>query len=69
MKYKDAIVSNRQRWSQVEIKEIAEQQLRLYAKDYYIVVPTSRTYHQRTQAVHHACKIYSYLWVLVKQEN
>jgi hypothetical protein len=66
VKCKDKIVGKKQRWSFIEIKDIAEKQLGFYAKDQYIVVPTSRTYHQRMQPIHHACKIHSYLWIFVK---
>jgi DNA modification methylase len=61
VKCKDAIESSRQRWSHLEIKEIAEQ-LGFYAKELFVVVPKSRTYYQR-QAKHHACRIHSYLWI------
>ena len=68
VKCKDKIVSTRQRWSHVEILQIGEQ-LGFDAKDCCIIVPTSRTYHQRAQVKHHLCKVHSYMWIFERKKG
>jgi tRNA G10 N-methylase Trm11 len=59
-KCQDEIYGCKQRWSHIEIKEIAEQ-LGLYAKDLFILVNQKKPRPVVRQL--HARKLHSYLWV------
>ena len=62
VKCKDEVESSKQRWSHIELYEIAVE-LGLVARDLFIVTPTSRTPTGRWATQHHARKVHSYLWV------
>lgn len=60
-KCQDEVCGGKQQWSHIEIQDIAEKELFLYAKDLFILVNTSRPkplYQQK-----HARKNHSYLWI------
>lgn len=60
-KCQDEVFGGKQQWSHIEIQDIAEKELFLYAKDLFILVNISRPkplYQQK-----HARKNHSYLWI------
>jgi hypothetical protein len=62
VKCKDEIESGIQRWSHVEIYEIARE-LGMFARDLFVLVPTSRVGPSRWKRQLHARKTHSYLWI------
>lgn len=62
VKCKDQVQSSVQRWSHVEMLCDA-QSLGMYGRDLFILVPDSRTSHNRWENQYHARKVHSYLWV------
>lgn len=62
VKCKDEIEGGRQRWSHIGVWQIAVH-LGFYAKDLFILIPSSRTSFNRWSRQLHARKIHSYLWV------
>lgn len=66
VKGKDEIESGRQCWSHAELREDAEV-LGFYSKDFFILVPTSRTSMNRWSTQKHARKVHSFLWVFEKK--
>lgn len=66
VKCKDQIASGIQRWDHVQIFLMA-QELGLYAKDLFVLEPTSQTSDARWDVQHHARKRHSFLWVLERQ--
>jgi tRNA G10 N-methylase Trm11 len=65
VKCKDEIESGLQRWSHIELYHEAEK-LNFYAKDLFVVFPTSATSHNRWARQLHARKNHSYLWIFRK---
>jgi hypothetical protein len=66
VKCKDEVQGGKQRWSHIEIHDIAVA-MGFYAKDFFLVVPTSKTSDQRWRGKQqHARKRHSYLWVFEK---
>ena len=61
VKCQDEIESGTQRWSHIEIYEIAKQ-LGLYTKDMFVLIPKTKPSIQQKQQLH-ARKNHSYLWV------
>jgi DNA modification methylase len=64
VKCKDQIEGERQRWSHIEIYNLAAE-IGFYGKDLIIVCPASHV-HTRWQKQFHARKIHSYLWIFWK---
>lgn len=60
-KCQDEIYGGKQHWTHEEIKDIAEEELGMYAEDMFILVNTKRPKPVRKQK--HARKNHSYLWV------
>ncbi len=68
VKCKDQIESALQCWSHIEIYAIATAELTLYAKDLFVLVPTSMTKTDAWVNQYHARKTHSYLWIFEKPE-
>ena len=62
VKCKDQVQAAVQRWAHTEIL-VDAQALGLYARDLFLLVPTSRTPSGRWERQFHARKVHSYLWV------
>lgn len=60
-KCQDEIYGGKQKWTHIEIKNIAEEELGMYSKDLFILVNTKKPKPLYKQQ--HARKIHSYLWV------
>lgn len=65
VKGKDEVESGKQCWSHAELREDAEN-LGLYARDMFILVPQARTSMNRWSTQKHARKVHSFLWVFDK---
>lgn len=65
VKGKDEVESGKQCWSHAELREDAEN-LGLYARDMFILVPQARTSMNRWSKQLHARKVHSFLWVFDK---
>lgn len=65
VKCKDQIASGIQRWDHIKIFQMAED-IGLYAKDLFLLEPTSQTTDARWDIQLHARKRHSYLWVFTK---
>ena len=66
VKCKDEIESSIQRWSHIELYEIARG-MGLYAKDLFILTQNARPYIQHVQK--HARKNHSYLWIFERRPS
>ena len=65
VKCKDEIESGVQRWSHIEIYRLGIE-AGLFARDLFVVVPSSVTSAARWKNQYHARKTHSYLWVMEK---
>jgi DNA modification methylase len=65
VKCKDEIDGGKQRWSHIEIHDVAIE-LGFYVKDLFIMIPSAHTSDGRWSRQLHARKRHSYLWVLNK---
>jgi len=65
IKCKDEVESGVQRWSHIEIYDAALSQ-GLFARDLFILVPSSQTSHKRWKTQFHARKNHSFLWIMEK---
>jgi hypothetical protein len=63
VKCKDEVESGTQRWSHIEIHNIAVNDLGFYAKDLFVLVPTFNTKTDSWKTQHHARKNHSFLWI------
>lgn len=68
VKSKDQVMSGQQRWSMVDLHNIAVNELGLYAQDFFVLVPTSRTSAGRWKVQKHARKNHSFMWIFRKRE-
>ncbi|CPW83165.1 DNA methyltransferase [Mycobacteroides abscessus] len=68
VKCKDEIESGKQQWSHIEIHSDATE-LGLYARDLFVLVPSSKSPQSRWNTQKHARKIHSYLWVFDKPKR
>lgn len=67
VKCQDEVCGCKQKWSHIEIYDIAVGEYQLYAKDLFILVNN-----KKPKVIHkqqHARKIHSYLWVFQVQDN
>jgi hypothetical protein len=65
IKCKDEVESGVQRWSHIEIYSLALSE-GFFARDLFILVPTSKTSARRWTKQYHARKNHSYLWIMEK---
>lgn len=65
VKCKDQVQSGMQRWAHVEML-VDAQNMGLFGRDLFILLPTSKTPAGRWKTQHHARKPQSYLWVFEK---
>jgi hypothetical protein len=68
VKCKDQVMSGIQRWSHIDLFNIAVA-LELYARDLFVIIPSARLPHARWTTQHHARKIHSYLWIFQKSRS
>lgn len=66
VKCKDQVQSAKQCWSHIDLYSIAVEE-GLFARDLFVLVPTSRTAMGRWTTQAHARKVHSYLWVFEKR--
>jgi hypothetical protein len=66
VKCKDEVEANVQCWSHIEIYQAALL-MDFYARDLFLLTPTSKTSERRWKKQHHARKTHSYLWVFERR--